>query len=73
MTGNEQRELGVLTATVDALEKRIEKLEATVEQSHDLLTKLSGAWKLALIVAAIVGTIVGWVFQSIPFFHKPPL
>lgn len=79
MTGNEQRELGILSAKAEGMEHDIAELKtmvarlsADVGQLNLTLAGVKGAWRFALVVTGIVSAFIGWTLQALPFFHKGP-
>lgn len=52
---------GQLVAKVDALEKKVDKLEAGMEQLLELANKSKGGFWMGMTIASIVGGIVTFI------------
>ena len=52
---------GQLVATVDALEKKIDKLEASMEQLLELANKGRGGFWMGMMVVSAISALVGFV------------
>jgi hypothetical protein len=78
MTGEEQRIIGGLTAKVENVERHMIKQDEVLAQQnkilseiHDAFIALKGAWKVLVIISAIIGAVIGWILQFLPFIpHK---
>ena len=67
---NTERDIGQLQGGVASLERQVSRLEEKVDHLADQIQKiegtinqLSGAWKTAVIVAGVVGAIIGWLVR----------
>ena len=60
---------GVLTAKVDALEKKVDRLESGMEQLLELANKGKGGFWMGMTIAAAIGSvgtvISSWVFHRL--------
>jgi hypothetical protein len=58
---------GKLVATVESLEKKIDKLESNMEELLELANKSKGGFWMGMVIASGVGGLVTYITG---FFHK---
>ena len=56
---------GQLVATVDALEKKIDKLEVSMEQLLELANKSKGGLWAGMMIVSAVSTCVGYILHHL--------
>ena len=56
---------GQLVATVDALEKKIDKLEASMEQLLELANRSKGGLWTGMLIVSAISTIVGYITHQL--------
>lgn len=54
MTGNEAEKIGALTAKVEALEKKADKLESMMQEVRDTLVGAKGSWKVLVALGGLL-------------------
>lgn len=59
---------GVLTAKVESLEKKVDRLETSIEQLLELANKGKGGFWMGMTIAAAIGSL--GTFLSTWVFHK---
>jgi len=70
MTDNNQIDpykYGKLVATVESLEKKVDKLEAGMEELLELANKSKGGFWMGMVIASGIGGLVTYITG---FFHK---
>lgn len=54
MNGSEDRQIGILTAKVEALEKKADKLESMMQEVRDTLVGAKGSWKVLVALGGLL-------------------
>jgi hypothetical protein len=71
VTANEQQQIGALTAEVANLKDEVKALKGTLQEVRDTLVSVEGGWKFLVSLSAIVGAVIGFAMQFLPFLpHK---
>lgn len=52
---------GVLWARVQNIDKKVDKMEAQIEQLLELANKSKGGFWMGMTIASGVGSVVGWI------------
>jgi hypothetical protein len=56
---------GQLVATVDALEKKIDKLESSVCQLIEIANKSKGGFMMGMAVVSLISSVVGYLTHNV--------
>jgi len=56
---------GQLVATVDALEKKIDRLEASVCQLIEIANKSKGGFMMGMAVVSLISSVVGYITHNV--------
>lgn len=54
MTGNEAEKIGALTAKVEALEKKADRLEEMMMEVRDTIVSTKGSWKVLVALGGLL-------------------
>lgn len=65
--GGVERELGSLSARMEAIEKAVESIAVDVRASRDQMNKIKGGWTVIGIASAIAGSVGALATKAIPF------
>lgn len=59
-----QRDIGRLTAQVEALEKKVDEQAAMIREMRDVIVASRGSWKFLLGAAGLAATVSGFVVSA---------
>lgn len=67
MNNSEMVEFGAMKATIQNLEKKVEKMEITLQDISKIMSEARGGWKVMIAAGTLAATLAGLVGA---FLHK---
>lgn len=64
MSGSIERDIGRLSAEVEALQKQVEAQGVMIREMRDVIVQTRGSWKVLVAVAGLAATISGLVVSA---------